>query len=136
MVIVCGVLTGLNKGAFSGCSGLTSVTIGNSVTSIGNAVFSGCSGLTSIAIPDSMTKIGFGTFQNSGLVSITIPNSVTSIGGCVFSYCGRLARIDFQGTKEEWQNIDKDNTYSWSWKENTGEFVVYCTDGTISKSNA
>ena len=33
---------------FSGCSGLTSVTIGNSVTSIGNNVFKGCTGLTSI----------------------------------------------------------------------------------------
>ena len=30
------------------CSSLTSVTIGNSVTTIGNYAFSGCSGLTSI----------------------------------------------------------------------------------------
>ena len=31
--------------AFSGCSGLTSITIPNSVTSIGGSAFSGCSGL-------------------------------------------------------------------------------------------
>ena len=37
MVIVCGVLTGLNKGAFSGCSGLTSIMISNSVTTIGDS---------------------------------------------------------------------------------------------------
>lgn len=42
------VLMRLNKGAFSNCKGLTSVTIGSSVTSIGDSAFYGCTGLTSI----------------------------------------------------------------------------------------
>ena len=37
MVIERGVLTGLNKGAFKNCSGLTSVTLGNGVTYIGSS---------------------------------------------------------------------------------------------------
>jgi len=40
------------------CSGLTSVTIGNSVTSIGDGAFRSCSGLTSVTIPNSVTSIG------------------------------------------------------------------------------
>ena len=35
-------VTSVGKSAFYGCSGLTSVTIPNSVTSIGNAVFFTC----------------------------------------------------------------------------------------------
>lgn len=42
------VLMRLNKGAFSGCSGLTSITIPNSVTSIGASAFRGCAWLDKI----------------------------------------------------------------------------------------
>ena len=34
------------------------MTIPDSVTSIGDGAFSGCSGLTSVTIPDSVTSIG------------------------------------------------------------------------------
>ena len=64
-----------------GCSGLTSITIPNSVTSIGNSAFSYCSGLTSITIPNSVTSIGDYAFSYcSGLTSIIIPKSVISLG--------------------------------------------------------
>ena len=43
--------TVLGDGAFYGCSGLSNVTIPNSVTNIAKSVFCGCSGLTSITLP-------------------------------------------------------------------------------------
>lgn len=50
--------------AFYGCSKLTNVTIGNSVTIIGSYAFEACSELTSITIPNSVTKIGRWAFRN------------------------------------------------------------------------
>ena len=58
--------------AFIDCSGLTSITIPNSVTSIRNSAFSGCSGLTSITIPKSVTEIQHDVFYDcKRLTSIT-----------------------------------------------------------------
>jgi len=55
--------------AFTNCSSLTSITIGNNVTRIGEWAFTGCSGLTSITIPESVTSIGSSAFYNcSGLI--------------------------------------------------------------------
>ena len=80
--------------AFSACTGLTSVIIGNSVTSIGMSVFYGCSGLISVTIPNSVTSIGDYAFLGcSGLISVTIPNSVTSIGDSVFLDCTGLMSV-------------------------------------------
>ena len=87
-------VTSIGGYAFSGCSGLTSVTIGNSVTSIGNSAFSGCSGLTSVTIGNSVTSIGSSAFYKcTGLTSVTIGNSVTSIGGYAFDGCSGLTSV-------------------------------------------
>ena len=54
--------TSIGGSAFSGCSGLTSVTIPESITSIGVYAFYGCSGLTSATIGNGITSIGFSAF--------------------------------------------------------------------------
>ena len=87
--------------AFSGCSGLTSVTIPNSVTSIGDYAFYECSGLTSVTIGNSVTSIGDYAFWGcSGLTSVTIPNSVTSIGDDAFSGCRGLTSVTIGNSVE------------------------------------
>ena len=64
----------IGEHAFSGCSGLTSVTfLGNNVTSIGRYAFSGCTRLPSITIPASVTSIGSSAFEGcSGLKKVIV----------------------------------------------------------------
>ncbi len=76
----------ISANAFSGCDGLTSVTIPNSVTSIGDYAFEGCNGLTSVNIPNSVTSIGAYAFRGcEDLLFVTIPKSVTHIGRQAFN---------------------------------------------------
>ena len=87
-------VTSIGSSAFRGCTGLTSVTISEGVTSIGNSAFSGCTGLTSVTIPNSVTSIDGSAFSGcTGLTSVTIPNSVTSIGNKAFEGCTELTSI-------------------------------------------
>ena len=95
-IVIGNSVTSIGEDAFYRCTGLTSVEIPNSVTSIGNYAFYGCSGLTSVEIPNSVTSIGNETFEYcSGLTSIEIPNSVTSIGYDAFSSCSGLTSVEF-----------------------------------------
>ena len=88
------IVTSIGDGAFQYCTGLTSVTIGNSVTSIGESAFSSCSNLKSVTIPNSVTSIGEEAFYFcDDLTSVTIGNSVTSIGDGAFQYCTGLTSV-------------------------------------------
>ena len=99
-----------------------------SVTSIDNYAFLFCTGLTSITIPNSVTSIGDNAFRCAGLTSVTIPDSVTNIGAYAFAYCIDLTSITFNGTIAQWNAISKGS----SWKYNVPATQVICTDGTIN----
>ena len=55
-------VTCIGDNAFCYCTGLTSITLGNSVTTIGYGAFAGCTGLTSITMGNSITTIRYDVF--------------------------------------------------------------------------
>ena len=76
---------------------LTSVTIGNSITSIGDYAFIGCQSLASITIGTGVTTIGTNAFDHcDALTEVTLPASVTSLNQGAFKNCVGLQRIDIQ----------------------------------------
>ena len=74
-------------------TGLSSVTIPDSVTTIEDGAFYECKNLSSVTIGNGVTTIGLSAFNSTGLSSVTIPDSVTSIGNSAFEYCKGLTSV-------------------------------------------
>lgn len=68
-------------------------------------------------------------YDCANLTSVIIPTGVTSIEDSAFLGCTSLASITFQGTKAQWNQISKNN----SWNSNTSNYIIHCTDGDIAK---
>ena len=73
-------LVSIGNYAFSGCKGLTSVTVSGTVKTIGQYAFSGCTSLKTAVIKNGVESIGFHTFQQcTALESLTLPYAGLSI---------------------------------------------------------
>ena len=80
--------------AFSGCSGLTSIEIPNSISSLGTGTFGYCTSLESIELPNSVTTIPQKLFYGcSELTNVKIGNSVNEIDNSAFNGCKKLLMI-------------------------------------------
>ena len=120
-------MTSIGERAFYNCTGLTSVTIGNGVTSVGKEAFKGCDNietadissqaafnaitfndkLTSIILGDGVTRISWKAFLGcTGLTSVTIGNGVTSIDDIAFDGCTGLTSINVAEDNSNYASID------------------------------
>ena len=76
-----------------------SYSIPDSVTEIERGAFYGCTSLTSVVIPDGVTSIYDYTFYGcTSLTNVVIPNSVTEIGESAFDKCDKLTIYGYSGS--------------------------------------
>ncbi len=124
----CIIETGARK-LVAGCKTSVIPTDG-SVLSIGDYAFSGCTGLAAITLPHNIFHIYPSAFLGcTGLTAIALPRNVTHIYSSAFRGCTGLTRITYTGTTAQWNEIEKGS----DWDLETGNYTVYCTDGSLSK---
>ena len=94
-------VTSLYDGYFQGCTGLTSISIPSSISSIAPSLFYNCSNLANIDIPNTVTNIGNLAFYNTAFTSFTIKNTIDTIGSSVFNGCKSLKTFIIQDGKND-----------------------------------
>ena len=87
------------------------VVIPEGVKEIDNQAFTGCKGLASVTIPESVRKIRFYAFGECSIQSVTIPKSVQSIEESAFCECENLTSVTFQD-REDAPGIEQDIFYN------------------------
>lgn len=98
----------IDHNTFNDCTGITSVTIPNSIEYIYDEAFIGCHNLTKVVISDlsSWCMIGFDShysnplfyanhlfLNNTEIKDLVIPNSITKIGALSFCGCSGLTSV-------------------------------------------
>ena len=86
-------ITTIPDRAFYGCKALTQMPMSDKMTAIGDAAFSGCTSLTDIVIGKNVKTIGEEAFYGCEMTSVVIPNGVTHIGDSAFYMCQNLKSI-------------------------------------------
>jgi len=100
-------VTVFEHNVFLRCGFLESVKLPKNITTIPDESFSDCSSLKEVTIPDSVTSIGKNAFSGCDLLEeVTIPESVTSIGETAFQDCKKLKKIYFGGTRRQWYELE------------------------------
>ena len=81
----------VGRQAFYNCENLKDLEMSQGMKDIGTSAFEGCKALTSVTIPEGVTRIGSGAFSNCRrLVHVSMPSSATDIGWNAFSGCDAL----------------------------------------------
>ena len=93
------------------------------VVEIAEEAFYQCTGLTGVTIPNSVTSIEGSAFASTGLTTVTIPGGVTTIGTFVFDQCNELKRIEVAAESTAFTSVDG---VLFSADKRT---LVYCPNG-------
>ncbi len=124
--------------AYSFCyniGSMTKVSI-NGIKNLVENAFYHCSGMYEVTL-NGVQVLETRAFNNTSEIrKITISKDLNEIGYRAFNWCYDLETIVFEGTKEEWNAINKDAEW---YSSNTGStspsktFVIQCTDGKLDK---
>lgn len=100
-------VTSIGTSAFFKCTQLSSIAIGNGVTSIGTSAFNGCTALTKAEIKSG--AIGDSAFNGcTSLTNVTLGDDVTKIGRNAFLKCTALTSMNIGS------NVETIESYAFS----------------------
>ena len=125
-------VTSIDEYAFNGCSSLENVYYAGTIEDWCNIRFGNVHSnpmnsaehfymkdsnneyyeVTELVIPNTLTSIEYQFAGFDKIKKVVIPNSVTSIGEDAFRACGNINNVYYNGTLEDWCNIEFGSEFS------------------------
>ena len=131
-VVIAGPLSSVGYGVFSTCLRLNTVTFAGDRAVMGNSMFEGCTHLSDVTVLSPLDFVGANAFSGCvALEVVRLPERVGSMDYGAFENCPSLTHIYYGGTTAQWEQIH----FRSDWDYNTGAYTVYCTDGTVDKTD-
>ena len=109
---------------------IAEVTVPASVKTWGKYAFSGCAKLKTARVAcDSIGAFAF--TRCTALSSLTISANCTKIGTCMLTYCSSLTEITYEGTKAQWDAIEKGTNWDSRHGADHEDVLskIICSDG-------
>lgn len=117
--------------AYAFCNtAIIDVIIPFNVTTWESYVFSECKKLTTVRVESSLIG-GFAFTSCTALTSLTISANCTKIGTCMLTYCSSLTEITYEGTKAQWDAIEKGTNWDSRHGADHEDVLskIICSDG-------
>lgn len=81
-------VTKIRDYTFAGCTGISGLTLPNTLLEIEQYAFQSCTNIVSLTLPSSLVAIqGYAFYSCSKLASVSFPSALVSIGAYAFSGC-------------------------------------------------
>ena len=82
--------------AFTECTSLVTIDLGEGISTIGESAFERCTSLGAVALPDSITSLGeYSFYKCSGMSTLTIGDGIITIPFRAFEACTSLSVVEF-----------------------------------------
>ncbi len=116
-VVIGNGVTSIGDYAFYQSANILSVSISGTVQTIGRNAFENCSELISATIPEGVTTIGIEAFKACKKFQyVDFPSTITSVGAGAFMECDKVTRVRFKpGSKTVEKVTIGDNIFSRCW---------------------
>ena len=111
---------------FKGCTGLTEITINGFNDSDTFGCFESCTGLKTVTLTGNITDLGGSMFEYcSNLETLYIGKDVVHLGrSWMFYQCSNLQNIYYEGTIDQWCNIQIGSDMGSPWKHSNAYLII------------
>ena len=104
-----------------------SYTVKDGTICIADYAFSGCNGLTYVTLPDRVRFVGDYAFNEcTALEGVTFGTDIKKLCRYLFWHCTEMKEIKYRGTQKQWNAVSKESQWNYYNLSGTSYYQINC----------